>query len=234
MLSMMSSQATSAVINADTQTLVKQRLSKLGLTVVDMKDAEVEGLISVFTNRGLFYFSQNGQYMIHGKIYDVKTDITNISEVALSEHRISGVSQFSDSMITFPAKNEKHVVSVFVDSSCGYCRKLHSEMAEYNELGITVQYLAFPRSGTQGATMKELKSAWCSVDKHQAIEDVMSGEKLDSSKIKSCSAPLAEQYALGMQVGVTGTPAIVLADGSMIPGYQPPAQLFAALEASKK
>jgi len=234
MLSTMSLQTDAAVITAETQTLVKQRLSKLGLTVVDIKDAEVEGLISVFTDRGLFYFSNNGQYMIHGKVYDIKTDITNVTELALSDYRINGVKAFSDSMIVFPAKNEKHVVSVFVDSSCGYCRKLHNEMAEYNDLGITVQYLAFPRSGTQGPTMKQLQAVWCSADQQQAIEDVMNGEKLNASKIKSCAAPLAEQYALGMQVGVTGTPAIVLADGSMIPGYQPPAQLLAALEAKKK
>ena len=43
-----------------------------------------------------------------------------------------------------------------------------------------------------------------------------------------------EQYQLGVAMGVNGTPAIVLEDGTMIPGYQPPAALLQLLDSKAK
>ena len=213
--------------------LIKTNLTKLGLKAQTIAKSPVNGLFQVITDRGLFYFSENGQYLVHGKVYDLKEGVENISELALSQVRIDGVKQFEGEMIVYPAKEEKHVVTVFTDTTCGYCRKLHSQMADYNDLGITVQYLAFPRSGITGPTFKELKAVWCAADKQKAMTDVKNGGRMDVAAAKSCNAPIAEQYAMGMQVGVTGSPAIILGDGTMIPGYQPPAQLFAALEGAK-
>lgn len=210
--------------------VIQQNLGKLGLKASSIAKSPVNGLFQVITDRGLFYVSEEGQYLIHGKVYDIKNDVENISEQALAQVRIDGVKQFEDDMIIYPAKNEKHKVTVFTDTTCGYCRKLHSQMADYNDLGITVQYLAFPRSGVTGPTFKELKAIWCAADKQKALTDVKNGGKMNAGEVKDCDAPIAEQYAMGMKVGVSGTPAIIMKDGSMIPGYQPPSQLFAALE----
>lgn len=223
--------ALTTATKVSTDILIKQNLSKLGLQPVSIADSPVPGLYQVITNRGLFYFSDNAQYLIQGKVYDLKDGIENISEKALAQVRIDGVKQFAQDMIVYPAKNEKHKVTVFTDTSCGYCRKLHSQMAGYNELGITVQYMAFPRSGIHGSTFKELEAVWCADDQQKALTDVKNGMKMDAAKVKSCNAPIAAQYALGMQVGVSGTPAIILPDGSMIPGYQGPEKLFSALSA---
>jgi thiol:disulfide interchange protein DsbC len=182
------------------------------------------------TDRGLFYFSENGQFLVHGKVYDLsKDEIENVTELALSQVRIDGMKQFEDSMIVFPAKDEKYKVTVFTDTSCGYCRKLHSQMDAYNELGITVRYLAFPRSGVQGPTFKEMTSIWCAADQKAAMTDAKNGSRATPEQTKMCDAPVAEQYMLGSKVGVSGTPAIVLDDGTMIPGYQDPGQLASVL-----
>jgi thiol:disulfide interchange protein DsbC len=220
-------------VNPAIDGLIKQNLTKMGLTAQSIADSPIDGLYQVITDRGLFYFSKNGQFLIHGKAYDLKGGVENISELALAQVRIDGVKQFEDSMIVYAAKNEKHKVTVFTDTFCGYCRKLHSQMADYNELGITVQYLAFPRHGITGSTFKELNAIWCASDKQKALTDVQNGEKMDMAKAKACDAPIAQQYAMGMQVGVTRTPAIIFDNGTMIPDYQPPEQLFAALEAAK-
>ena len=177
----------------------------------------------------LFYFSDNGQYLVHGKVYDLATGIDNLTEKSLAKVRISGVEEFKDSMIVFPAKDEKYKVTVFTDTSCGYCRKLHSQMQGYNDLGITVQYLAFPRSGITGPTFKELTSIWCAVDQQDAMTKAKSGDRTPAPQAKMCNMPVAEQYSLGSKVGVTGTPAMILEDGTMIPGYQDPAQLLTVL-----
>jgi len=223
-----------ASIAPELEGTLKNNLTKLGLTAVSIAKSPVDGLYQVITDRGLFYFSENGRYLVHGKVYDLKDDIEDISELALAQSRIDGVKRFDGQMIVYPAKNEKYKVTVFTDTTCGYCRKLHAQMAGYNDLGITVQYLAFPRSGINGPTFKELKAVWCADDQAKALTEAKNGTQKNMSNGTSCDAPIAEQYALGMQVGVSGTPAIIFDDGTMIPGYQPPAELFSALEKNKQ
>jgi thiol:disulfide interchange protein DsbC len=117
---------------------------------------------------------------------------------------------------------------VFTDTTCGYCRKLHNEMADYNDLGITVQYLAFPRGGIRSGSFDNLQNVWCADDKKAAMTAFKSGSSVNS---KSCSTKVAQHYDFGQAVGVTGTPAIILNDGTMIPGYQPAKRLIEVLNA---
>lgn len=220
--------------DAAVHAVIKQNLTKLGLKAGDISRSPDKNLFQVITERGLFYFSDNGKMLIHGKMYDVSGQgVENVTEGALAQVRIDGMKKFEDSMIVFPAKNEKYQVTVFTDTTCGYCRKLHSQMPEYNELGITVRYMAFPRSGAQGSTYNQLKAIWCAEDQQKAMTDAKAGERLDTSKVQMCNAPIADQYAMGMKVGVSGTPAIMFENGTMIPGYQDPAQLLQSLIASE-
>ena len=63
-------------------------------------------------------------------------------------------------LISFKSSNEEHVVTVFTDVDCGYCRKLHNEIKEYNKLGITINYAAFPRSCLGSDSFMKMVSAW--------------------------------------------------------------------------
>jgi len=208
---------------------IKSSLARLGLTPTEVNPSKVDGLLEVMTERGLFYISEDGQFLVHGKMYDLTNGVENVTEQSLAKVRVVDIKKFKDSMISFPAKNEKYKVTVFTDTSCGYCRKLHSQIQQYNDLGITVQYLAFPRSGITGRTFNELTAIWCSADPQRSLTSVKNGSKIDLSKSSKCEAPIAEQYAFGMKVGVSGTPAIIFEDGLMIPGYQDPEQLLSAL-----
>jgi len=214
----------------DIYSVINKNLERLDLKTNDVKESDIEGLWEVITDRGLFYISKNGKFLIHGKAYKFENEIVNITEKSLASVRINGMRKFQDSMIVFPAKNEKHQITVFTDITCGYCRKLHSQIDSYNELGITVRYLAFPRSGVSGPTFSEMTAVWCAVDQQSALTQAKTGDSTPLDQTSTCNMPIADQYALGLQVGVSGTPAIMTDDGSMIPGYQPPAQLFTLLE----
>ncbi|MGL5148470.1 MAG: bifunctional protein-disulfide isomerase/oxidoreductase DsbC, partial [Plesiomonas shigelloides] len=132
-----------------------------------------------------------------------------------------------DKMLVYKARDEKHVVTVFTDITCGYCRKLHQEMADYNKLGITVRYLAFPRQGVPSANASQMQAVWCAKDPLKAMDDAQNGKSVGEAE---CDANIASQYQLGNAFGINGTPAIVLGDGSVIPGYQAPAALLEVLE----
>ncbi|MCE9677789.1 bifunctional protein-disulfide isomerase/oxidoreductase DsbC [Shewanella sp. AS1] len=212
---------------------LKQKLSEtLSVEITSLKPAPIAGLYEAITNRGVIYISEDGSKLFHGNIYDLENGMQNLTEVALAGPRLEQIKPFEDKMLVYKAKNEKHVITVFTDITCGYCRKLHQEMAEFNDLGVTVRYLAFPRQGIPSKNANDMAAVWCSADPLKAMDDAKAGKQVDNAK--QCDAQIAEQYRLGQSLGVTGTPAIILEDGSMIPGYQPAKQLLQAMEQTKK
>ena len=161
-------------------------------------------------------------------MFDMDNGMENLTDKALAKLRLEGIDKFKDSMIVFPAKDEKHRITVFTDTTCGYCKKLHAQMDDYNKLGITVQYLGFPRGGLYSQSFDNLQNVWCADDQQKAMTAYKSGSSVDS---KACSTKIAQHYELGQAAGVTGTPAIILDDGSMIGGYKPPQALIKDLQA---
>jgi thiol:disulfide interchange protein DsbC len=201
--------------------------NSVGLSVVSVAPSPVPGLLQAMTSRGLFYISEDGTYLVHGKVFNLDNGLQNETEEALSAVRLQGIERFADSVIEFKADNEKHQVTVFTDTTCGYCRKLHAQIDKYNDRGITVRYLAFPRGGVSSGGFKELVSVWCAENPKQAMTDAKGGKDIGNN---SCQNKVSEHYSFGQQVGVQGTPAIVLGNGNMIPGYQPPAELIKILD----
>ena len=125
-------------------------------------------------------------------------------------------------MVVFAPEEPKTHITVFTDVDCGYCRKLHSEVEQLNNLGIEVRYMAFPRGGMQSPAAQVMQSVWCADNRQQAMTSAKQGKTVEE---KTCANPVAQEYELGKQLGVQGTPAIFLANGVMIPGYQPAQQL---------
>lgn len=196
--------------------------SLLKIEVTSVKKSPVEGLYEVISNRGLLYASADGRFVMQATIYDMDDKNRNITEQAIAKTRVQKLMQHSDSMIVFPAKDEKHQVTVFTDINCGYCRKLHAQIAQYNELGITVRYLAYPRGGERSSTWQQMQSVWCSDNQQQAMTDSKAGQKIE---VAQCDNPVQQHYRLGVEFGINGTPAILLGDGTMIPGYKAPDKL---------
>jgi thiol:disulfide interchange protein DsbC len=90
-------------------------------------------------------------------------------------------------------------------------------------MGIAVHYLAFPRAGPGSPSFRKIATAWCAADRGAALTRLKNGEDVPDNVCPG--NPVAAQYALGERLGVTGTPALVLEDGTLIPGYQPAAEL---------
>ena len=207
---------------------VKQKIEKvLRFEVLSLGDAPIDGLVQVSTNKGLFYTSADGKFLLSGKIFNVDKGMLDETEKSLSVMRLEGANEFEDSVIEFKAPDEKYVVNVFTDISCGYCRKLHREIDEYMANGITVRYLAFPRGGLASKAYRDMVSVWCAEDKQKAMTIAKAGEKLEDA---SCSNVVADQYEFGQRIGVSGTPNIVLPNGALIPGYQPATNLLNTLK----
>lgn len=212
---------------------ITAKMSTLRMSVTSVAPSFVDGLYEVLTDKGIFYISKNAQYLIQGEVYDLDNQI-NLSEqkrMALSKNKIAKnlnkLKAFEKDMIVYKAPQEKHVITVFTDTSCGYCQKLHAEMADYNRLGITVRYLAFPRGGVKSSTYHSMVSIWCAEDQKLAMDNAKKRREIAP---KTCENTVKEQYELGLFFGVNGTPAIILEDGSLKPGYLPADRLVQMLE----
>ncbi|CCQ09802.1 Thiol:disulfide interchange protein DsbC [Pseudoalteromonas luteoviolacea B = ATCC 29581] len=206
---------------------VVAKFAELGVVVKEVKPSPIEGLVTLITDKGVLYGSPDGQYLIQGTMLDIERR-ENLTETALSGVRKTGVAEYVNSMIVYKAPNEKHQITVFTDITCGYCRKLHRELQEYLDAGITVRYLAYPRSGLRGQGYDDLRNVWCAKDAQKALTEAKAGSEV--AKVENCNAPVAEHYQLGQSFGLSGTPAIILEDGTLIPGYQPAASLAQILE----
>ena len=177
----------------------------------------------------VFYITAEGDYLFSGELYDLQARV-NLTERSRNQQRLSQLQQLPESeLITYRAKgDEKHVITIFTDIDCGYCRRLHRGMDEMNELGITVHYLAFPRSPVGTASFNKSVSVWCADDPAQAMTDAKLNNRVVDANC--ASAPVAKHQQLGRQLGVTGTPAILLENGTLIPGYLPPGRLLEAIK----
>ncbi|AYA40835.1 bifunctional protein-disulfide isomerase/oxidoreductase DsbC [Xenorhabdus nematophila] len=207
------------------ESAINNSLSKMGIKAENISPSQLSDISAILTEHGIIYMSNDGKYLLQGPLYDISGSTPkNISNQVL----VKKLDALNNQMIVYKAPKEKHVVTVFTDITCGYCRKLHENMQEYNDLGITVRYLAFPRHGLQHQSAKDMQSIWCSATPNKSLNAVFKGEKV--SPIKECKTDIAKQYQLGLQFGVQGTPAIVLKDGSVLGGYLPPKDLLATLE----
>ncbi|TCK70477.1 thiol:disulfide interchange protein DsbC [Lonepinella koalarum] len=201
------------------------KLTKMGLQQVEVNDSPIQGLKTVNTEEGILYASDDAKYILHGKLYEL-TDKGPVDVSAKS--LMARLESYKNDMIIYPAKHEKHVVTVFMDISCYYCHKLHEQMKEYNAQGITVRYLAFPRRGvaSNDQTAQQMEAIFTAQDPMQALNDAEQGNLPKQLKTPNV---VVKHYKLGIAFGVQGTPAIVTENGEVIGGYLEPKALLAEL-----
>lgn len=201
------------------------------LVVTEVVATEAEGVYQVFfEGKGSVYAIGAGDFFFVGDLYRIQRDgIVNVTEQASNGPRAELIAAISeDDMIVFSPPGEvKASVVVFTDVDCGYCRKLHREVPKMNELGIEIKYLAYPRAGVGSKSYDKIASAWCADDRREAMNILKAGEEIP---INVCDGnPVAKQFNIGIRAGLSGTPALVLESGELIPGYVPAEKLASTL-----
>ncbi|MEO5561281.1 MAG: DsbC family protein [Dokdonella sp.] len=194
--------------------------------------APLPGFRQVIVGSQVIYVSDDGKYLMQGTLFDSpsKRDLTAARLAVKTKLKVDAVPA-SKRIVFAPAGKPKYKVTVFTDLDCGYCRKMHSQIADYNKAGIEVDYLFFPRSGINSPSYDKAVSVWCAKDRNAAFTAAKAGGTPAQLK---CDNPVAEQFTLGGQVGVDGTPAVYAPDGTKLGGYVPPDQMLTRLEALAK
>jgi thiol:disulfide interchange protein DsbC len=187
----------------------------------------IPGLYQVVYGTTLVYVTGDGRYLLQGDLVDLQQR-KNLTEHARAATRLAALRDLDQrNLIVFAPEHPKHTVTVFTDVDCTYCRKFHSEIAEYNKLGIAVRYAAFPRSGIGSPSYEKAVSVWCATDRKAAITEAKAGKEVEQ---RTCDNPVKDEFLLGQRLGVSGTPTIILEDGTELPGYVPPLRLSQLLD----
>ena len=198
-----------------------------GILPDEIRATPLDNLYEVTFGGRLVYLTADGRYLIQGKMIDLETR-TEITEDRLSELKSAALAKVGeDRMIIYGPEDAKDTVTVFTDIDCGFCRKLHGEMARYNEENIRIRYLFYPRAGIGSDSYNKAVSVWCADDRRAAMDKAKAGKDVPA---KTCDNPVQEHYELGQTMRISGTPALLLEDGEMIPGYVPAHKLRRALD----
>ncbi len=199
-----------------------------GTRTEDLRASPIPGVFELTRGADIAYVSSDGNYAIAGDLYDIGSNV-NLTEAKRRSARLKLVSVVPESqMLVFSPANPKYTVTVFTDIDCAYCRKLHSQIAEYNKLGIRVRYLFYPRSGPGTESWAKAEQVWCSKDRNDTFTRLKRGETVAGTK-QCKGSPVERDYDLGRKLAIGGTPALLLEDGELLSGYLPPAMLASHL-----
>ncbi len=204
--------------------------NKLKAEPGSLKQSAIPNLYEAIYGTEVIYVSADGKYFINGDLINLDTR-QNLSDISKQSIRKGIMARQDNKPIIFKAKNEKHKLTVFTDIDCPYCAKLHREVPQLNEAGVTVEYLMFPRAGIGSNSYKKAVNVWCADDPLNAMTKAKQREQIAD---KTCENPVEKQYNLGQEVGVNGTPALITKSGKLIPGYVPADRLVKILEKDDK
>jgi thiol:disulfide interchange protein DsbC len=205
------------------------KLLPAGSKLEDLRPSPIPGIYEFMQGAEISYLTADGKYFIDGNLYDMKSR-DNLTEALRTHARVALINSVPESeMLIFSPANPKYTITVFTDVDCAYCRKLHSQIAEINRLGIRVRYMFFPRTGPGTESWKKAEVVWCSANRNEAMTRAKAGAALDMNKI-CAPTPVKREYELGENIGVRGTPAIVTENGDYISGYMEPRELLDQLK----
>jgi len=221
--------ATAAAAPAADPRTALMKLLPPGAKVEDLKPSPISGIYEFIQGAEVSYLTADGKYFLDGNLYDMSTR-ENLTEAIRSHARLALINAVPESqMLIFSPKNPQYTITVFTDVDCQYCRKLHSDMAELNKLGVRVRYLFYPRTGPNTESWRKAEVVWCSANRNEALTRAKAGAQLDMNK--TCSpTPVEREFQLGQTVGVRGTPAIITESGEFLNGYMPPKELVQAIK----
>lgn len=208
----------SVVLAGDVTEQLEKKLRETipGIDITRITPSPLKGLYEVISGSQVVYMTEDARYMINGDFVDLVSK-RNHTEEAKSSIRLAKIDTLGeDKMLIYTPKKVKHTVTIITDINCPYCRRLHDEMDEYMKLGVQVRYIFMPLKGKDD--YDNTVSVWCSEDRNLSLDIAKSGGSVES---KTCDNPIKEHLMLSRKMGVRGTPAIVLENGTMLPGYVP-------------
>ena len=222
LLSVTLANAAQAPTETDPRVAIAARIP--GTAPDQLRATPIPNIYELSRGADVAYVTTDGKYAFSGDLIDLPQN-KDLTEAHKRDVRLKEIGQIPESeMVVFGPRDARYTITVFTDVDCAYCRQLHSQISDYNRMGIRVRYLFYPRTGPNTSSWTKAEQVWCSSDRNAALTRAKRGETL-TGKASCGESPVAKEYELGRQFDLRGTPAIIMANGDMLPGYVSPAEL---------
>jgi thiol:disulfide interchange protein DsbC len=222
-LFMANSYASTEKDNTDIAQVTKNlQAVKPDLPITSIKKTDIEGIFELISSGEVYYLSKDAHYIFDGNMIDIVNNI-NVTSAVKNSTRVTQLKTLNnDELLIYPAVGEKkHFISVFTDTSCPFCNKLHAEIPDLLKSGVEVRYMLYPRDysrrGKSSPSYQKMVNVWCADNQQQALTDAKERRPVED---KICETPIAKHMQLAKEMGLSGTPMIILDDGTLIPGYR--------------
>jgi len=189
-----------------------ERLPQLG-KIDEINKTPMSGLFEVRVGNELFYTDADGNFLLQGNLIDTKQQ-RNLTEERMDKLLAIDFSALPvKDAFTIVRGNGKRKIAVFEDPNCGYCKRFERDLQKVDN--VTVYMFLYPILGPDSTD--KARNIWCAKDKGKAWLDHMVREQVPPAA--SCdTAAVARNLEFGRKYKITGTPTLVFADGSRVPG----------------
>lgn len=188
-----------------------------GAIIENVVRTPIAGFYEVQIDGEIVYTDEKAEYFFTGSIFDIRTlPPRNITE-RNAGRAIAGVlaSASRDSAIKFVKGRGERVIYTFEDPNCGFCKMLHKELAQLDNLTI----YTFPTPILSQNSADKSVAAWCAADRALAWAALMAADAALPADAKGCPHPLQKIAALAKRLDVTSTPVIFFSDGRRVNGF---------------
>lgn len=218
-------------LDALKETLVKEMP---GLTIDSLRSTPIPGIVELVSGPDVAYVTADGTHMIQGTLFNI-VKRKNLTEQTMSAVRVKEINGIpASALLVFPANGTvKHTITVFTDPSCPFCLRLNGEIQKLNDLGVTVKYALYSRSGNNTLTGRQLSEVLCSADPKLELAKFFAASSREAKGANCDRAAGLETIArIAPRVGLKGTPHIVTDTGMAFSGYQSASELLRTLQGS--
>ena len=189
--------------------------------IEEVSKTPIPGLFEVRVNgTDIFYTDAEGNYLLQGNLIDTR------QRRNLTEERIDKLSAIA--FVALPFKdaftivrgNGKRKLAVFEDPNCGYCKRFERDLQKVDN--VTVYMFLYPILSAD--SNDKSKNIWCAKDKGKTWQDWMVRDK--PAAAATCdTAAIARNLEIGHKHKINGTPTLIFADGTRVPGAIASAQV---------
>lgn len=180
------------------------------------------GLYEVYFDNEIVYTDEQVTFVLVGNLIDTKTN-QNISQQRLRKLTAINVKEVPlDLGIRKVKGNGKRQIIVFSDPMCPFCQQVERELEKLND--ITIYVMLYPIEAKFKGSTELAKQIWCSSDRSKAWDDWMLRKVRPTAK-PVCKDPIARLDQVGTKLNINNTPTLIFADGGIIPGMVPAAQI---------
>lgn len=209
----------------DAQELVK----KLGATVKSVKQAPAKGFFELLMEKdgrqGVLFMDYAKKHIMQGAMFSLDSlqpVVSHMQELAQAQPKqatnidVKSIPSNGSFVMGNPKGSKK--LYVFTDPDCPFCRKFHTELQQLVKImpDVAVNIVLYPLPMHPAAYDKA--RAVLEANSREVLDKAFEGKDVPKPAKESSKALIEANIKFANEHGISGTPTLVLPDGTVVVG----------------